>query len=178
LSGSWDLSNCGRGAKSLSQLEWKDGTTTRYNGVHGCNPFMDGTWSEGVTNTIYWATLEWDWSGWLPRSYKKTHSVSESWTGQQIFRAMAVHCEGYALREPVSFLDGTPALNPLRAKMYGGWNWYCKKEGCWPSGQICGRDGGPGIPDLGCFAESKLYGSLMYGYRRYWGGESAYMMND
>lgn len=80
------------------------------------------------------------------------------WTGKQIGRARSPkYCEEFALRQPVYISDF--------GKMYDGNRWFCWDEGCWPSGMRCGRDGGWGQSDLGCFRDH-----VSEGGKRYWGG--------
>ena len=102
----------------------------------GCNPSTGlGTWSED-------------------RGFRN----GMRWTGKQIGRARAPkYCEGFALRQPVY-------ISTL-GKMYDGNRWFCLKEGCWYSGFRCGRDGGWGQSDLGCFRDHRSMNG-----KRYWGG--------
>ena len=151
-------------------IAWSDQWSGKYTIIPGCNPETDGTWTGERFEITYTnpeaKCVDWYWPGVCTKWESSTYT--HTWYADDIWRARAPHCEVYALREPVIFF--LPGLIPSwtgASKMYGSgrMNWYCKKEGCWESGKICGRDGGWGISDLGCFKDS-----VSYGGKRYWAG--------
>jgi len=106
--------------------------------------------------------------GECPEWGYNTETYTHTWNADDIGRARAPHCEVYALKDPIRFATLFPGVD----KMYGSgmMNWYCKKEGCWESGKYCGRHGGFGVPHLGCFKDSVLYGGSSFEGKRYWAG--------
>ena len=113
----------------------------RQNDVPGCN---SGIWQYRYANSQYDSGY---WSG--EKIGLKRHKLcgpSSFGTSLKDFKDYG----GYAIREPVRIInDGV---------MSAGRHWYCKANGCWPSGTWCGQHtlaADPLAEDLGCYADRR-----------------------
>ena len=96
------------------------------------------------------------------------YSNGVSWSAHEIGRVRSKFCGpasvdnsryGYAMRKPVT-VSNLSGIEP-------GYDWYCKKEGCWEGGTPCGQWGGwddfdkGHFGDSGCFYWAKKKGTLI-----------------